>query len=228
MTIDSNSTVRVGIVSDTHGHLCPEVLAVVESCDVAVHAGDIGSGKVLDLLQSGVSKVYAVRGNNDVPGLWAGHEYDVVNALPRVADLELPGGRLAVEHGHLHGWSSPDHDRLRAAHPGTRMVVYGHTHKQLIDQAENPWLVNPGAAGRERNQGGPSCLVLRASLNFWEIESFKFSGGGLVETGRRTHGGRDDDDRTRRLRPPPDDRDSEGGGSDPVFDMLGGHDRRQR
>ena len=76
---------------------------------MAIHAGDIGSGKVLDLLHSGAGEVHAVRGNNDVPGLWAGHELDVMNALPRVAELQLPGGRLAVEHGHAHGHISPDH-----------------------------------------------------------------------------------------------------------------------
>jgi len=165
---------RVVILSDTHGYICPDVLAVVESCDMAVHAGDIGSRKVLDLLHSGTGKVAAVRGNNDVPGLWAGHEYDVVNALPRVAELQLPGGRLVVEHGHVHGRITPDHDKLRAAHPGTRMIVYGHTHKQAIDQTKNPWVVNPGAAGRIRNQGGPSCLVLHAGFHSWDIEAFKF------------------------------------------------------
>ena len=174
MAIASSNTVRVAILSDTHGCLCPDVLAVVESCDVAVHAGDIGSGKVLDLLHSRTGKVHAVRGNNDVPGLWAGHELDVVNALPRVEELQLPGGRLAVEHGHIHGLNSPDHGKLRAAHPGARMVVYGHTHKQVIDQAESPWVVNPGAAGRTRTNGGPSCLVLKAGPDSWDIETFKF------------------------------------------------------
>jgi putative phosphoesterase len=174
LDIESIGTARVAIVSDTHGCLCPEVLDVVERCDMAVHAGDIGSGKVLDLLHSGTGKVHAVRGNNDVPGLWAGHELDVVNALPWITELQLPGGRLAVEHGHVHGHISPDHGKLRAAHPDTRMVVYGHTHKQVIDQAESPWVVNPGAAGRTRTNGGPSCLVLTASPEEWNLEAFQF------------------------------------------------------
>jgi hypothetical protein len=174
LDIESICTVRVAIVSDTHGCLCPDVLGVVESCDMAIHAGDIGSGKVLDLLHSGAGKVHAVRGNNDVPGLWAGHELDVVNALPHVTEVQLPGGRLAVEHGHAHGHISPDHGMLRAAHADARMIVYGHTHKQVIDRAESPWVVNPGAAGRTRNNGGPSCLVLHAGPDSWEIEAFKF------------------------------------------------------
>jgi putative phosphoesterase len=172
--MDSSSTARVVIVSDTHGAVCPDVLAVADSCDIAVHAGDIGSSRVLDQLHSSTGKVHAVRGNNDVPGLWAGHELDVLKDVPRVAELELPGGRLAVEHGHVHGHMTPDHGKLRAAHPGARVIVYGHTHLQALDRVENPWVVNPGAAGRIRNHGGPSCLVLTAGPDFWNIETFKF------------------------------------------------------
>ena len=168
-------TLRVAILSDTHGHVCPQVLAVVKSCDIAVHAGDIGSSNVLDQLQSGTGDVHAVRGNNDVPGLWHGDELDVLETIPDVAELELPGGRLAVEHGHAHGWSSPDLGQLRAAYPGVRAIVYGHTHRQLIDREQNPWVLNPGAAGRIRNRGGPSCLVLTASPGSWNIETFRFA-----------------------------------------------------
>ena len=168
-------TLRVAILSDTHGHVCPQVLAVVKSCDIAVHAGDIGSSNVLNQLQSGTGDVHAVRGNNDVPGLWPGDELDVLETVPDVRVLDLPGGRLAVEHGHAHGWSSPDLGQLRAAHPGVRAIVYGHTHRQLIDREQSPWVLNPGAAGRIRNRGGPSCLVLTASPGSWNIETFRFA-----------------------------------------------------
>ena len=168
-------TLRVAILSDTHGHVCANVLEVVKGCDMAVHAGDIGGRKVLELLQSGTGDVHAVRGNNDVPGLWPGDELDVLETVPDVRVLDLPGGRLAVEHGHAHGWSSPDLGQLRAAHPGVRAIVYGHTHRQLIDREQSPWVLNPGAAGRIRNRGGPSCLVLTASPGSWNIETFRFA-----------------------------------------------------
>jgi putative phosphoesterase len=171
-------TVRVAILSDTHGHVCPNVLEVVEGCDIAVHAGDIGGSPVLDLLRSVAGSVHAVRGNNDVPGLWPGEELDVLETVPEVAELELPGGRLAVEHGHAHGWSSPNLATLRSAHPGARAIVYGHTHKQLIEREDSPWVINPGAAGRIRNRGGPSCLVLTAGEDSWDIEAFKFPPAG--------------------------------------------------
>ena len=70
---------------------------------------------------------------------------------------------------------SPDLAELRSAHPGVRAIVYGHTHKLLIDKQESPWVINPGAAGRIRNRGGPSCLVLTASPGSWDIETFRFA-----------------------------------------------------
>jgi len=174
MSSDPPATVRVAILSDTHGHVCPNVMAVVAGCDMAVHAGDIGSSRVLDSLRAATGSVHAVRGNNDVPGLWSNEELDELKTLPRIAELRLPGGSLAVEHGHLHGHLSPDLAELRAVHPDARVIVYGHTHKLLVDREEAPWVLNPGAAGRIRNCGGPSCLVLTADPDSWEIEAFKF------------------------------------------------------
>jgi len=57
----TEGTLRVGILSDTHGHVCPNVLAVIADCDVAVHAGDIGSAWVLQQLRDVTGAVYAVR-----------------------------------------------------------------------------------------------------------------------------------------------------------------------
>lgn len=172
--------VRVAILSDTHGYLCPNVLEVVGSCNVAVHAGDIGSARVLQRIREVAREVHAVRGNNDVPGLWSGDELGVLGTLPRVAELELPGGLLAVEHGHAHGHASPDHDRLRAAHCGARAIIYGHTHKLLVDCTDDPWVLNPGGAGRVRNRGGPSCLVLHAGPDTWRVEEFRFGDSGPI------------------------------------------------
>lgn len=172
--MNQDSSKRVAIVSDTHGVISPDVVAVVKSCDIAIHAGDIGRQRVLDMLQPVSGKVLAVLGNNDSAALWAAGEADAVNALPQVAKLELPGGTLVVEHGHRHGWHTPDHEKMRHAHPHAKMIVYGHTHIKTIDQTDKPWVVNPGAAGNTRNNGGPSCLVLHASEADWAIEKFRF------------------------------------------------------
>lgn len=179
--------VRVAILSDTHGHVCPNVLAVAAECDIAVHAGDILTARVLQELREVVDEVYAVRGNNDVPGIWAGDELDELGTLSDVVDVPLPGGLLVAEHGHAHGWSEPNLGMLRAAHPKARAIVYGHTHRLLIDRDAEPWVLNPGAAGRIRNQGGPTCLVLHADTDSWRVEGFKFPLGQGCRDGVRLH-----------------------------------------
>ncbi len=166
--------VTVALVSDTHGYIFPEVLGVVADCDIVVHAGDIMGKHILDDLHARNEQVIAVAGNNDIPERWPEAERDTVIALPRIAELELPGGVVAVEHGHEHGWASPDHAGLRAAHPHAKMIVYGHTHHRMVDKSQDPWIVNPGAAGKVRNNGGPSCLVLTAGERSWDIETIKF------------------------------------------------------
>jgi hypothetical protein len=112
--------------------------------------------------------VIAVLGNNDP-------HYMPEVSLPWCTDLKVPGGIIAVEHGHAQGHHSPSHAVLRRRHPQARVVVYGHTHKLIIDQTELPWVINPGAAGKMRTHGGPSCLVLTASEGQeWKVQEFRF------------------------------------------------------
>lgn len=167
-----NNNVTVGILSDSHGYLDPRVADVVNQCDYIVHAGDIFNAQVLAQLKPKIALI-AVTGNNDYPAVWADAEADIVKALPAVCKLDLPGGLLSMEHGHRLG-NMPDHDDLRWDHADARLVVYGHTHRRVIDQSELPWVVNPGASGEVRTHGGPSCLRLTASEDKWEIDTFVF------------------------------------------------------
>jgi len=168
-------SVSVAILSDTHGVLHPEIEALVRDCDIAIHAGDIFNGQILDRLRPRTGQVIAVAGNNDHEQVWPQHQHERVRALPEIARLDLPGGIVKIEHGHRHCWKKPSHDDLRAAHPEARMIVYGHTHRKLIDDYRLPWVVNPGAAGETRNHGGPSCMVLHASPDRWRIDSYRFT-----------------------------------------------------
>ena len=56
--------VRIGVISDTHGLLRPEVAGRLEGCSCIVHAGDFGRESVLEALED-IAPVYGVRGNND-------------------------------------------------------------------------------------------------------------------------------------------------------------------
>jgi len=170
----SSTSIRIAIISDTHGVIDPNILKLLENCDEVIHAGDICSASVLEQIAAVNNNITAVTGNNDIAALWAAEEADIVNAIPRTAELDLPGGKLCIEHGHIHGMHQPDHQLLREAHPHARMIVYGHTHTQIIDDATAPTVINPGAAGHTRTRGGPSCLILVASEAEWSIEKFRF------------------------------------------------------
>lgn len=174
---DSTSAYRVAIISDTHGTLNSQVLQAINGCEQVVHAGDICGAHVLSRLNQICNQVTAVAGNNDAPGLWAEIETQVVAALPAMTQLELPGGILAIEHGHEHGMHKPDHASLRAAHPDARAIVYGHTHTMLVDDEQSPWVVNPGAAGATRTRGGPSCLILSIENENWDFKMLRFEDG---------------------------------------------------
>jgi putative phosphoesterase len=137
-----------------------------------VHAGDIFNAQVLQQLKPR-KKLVAVAGNNDYPAFWHEEEVHVVSALPHNDTLELPGGLLVVEHGHRLG-NHPEHHQFRSDHTEARLIVYGHTHHRVIDQDADPWVVNPGASGRVRTHGGPSCLVLHASIDEWKIDAVLF------------------------------------------------------
>lgn len=172
--VSDKQTIRIAIISDTHGYIDDNIINVVKDCDRVIHAGDICGAHVLEQLHAVCPEVTAVAGNNDASGLWPVDQTHVVVALPQQSHIELPGGVIAVEHGHRHGMHTPCHESLRHSHPQARVIVYGHTHALVIDDEKDPWVVNPGAAGHTRTRGGPSCLVLTINDDHWEIESTRF------------------------------------------------------
>jgi predicted phosphodiesterase len=80
-----------------------------------------------------------------------------------------------VLHGDRVNPAGTRHARLRGRYAEARAVVYGHSHRLVCDTAAMPWVLNPGAAGRDRTHGGPSCLVLTAGAAEWSVEAVRFS-----------------------------------------------------
>ena len=165
--------VRVAILADTHGWVDPRVVAIVAGCDLAVHVGDIGNAEVLNRLRPRRGSVWAVRGNNDRPVDWPSLDLDLLATIPAQVELALPGGTLMVIHGHQ-TQARERHERLRRRFPLARVLAYGHSHRLVVDQTAEPWVINPGAAGRNRTFGGPSCLVLIAREGEWQVETYRF------------------------------------------------------
>ncbi|HMH55363.1 MAG TPA: metallophosphoesterase family protein [Gemmatimonadales bacterium] len=141
---------RLGVISDTHGLLRPEVFDAFAQVDHILHAGDIGSPELLAELES-LAPVTAVYGNTD--------GFDLRNRVPRVARVELDGFDIVVTHGDQFG--SPTPEKLNAAFPEAQILVYGHTHRPLLTIVDVVVTVmNPGSAGPRRFKIPPSVGIL--------------------------------------------------------------------
>ena len=72
------TVIKIGIISDTHGLLRPEVVEALKGCSCILHGGDINRQEILDTLED-IAPVYVVRGNNDKE--WAEHIQAFQNRL---------------------------------------------------------------------------------------------------------------------------------------------------
>ncbi len=169
-------TIRIAVLSDTHGYLNPEISRLVASCDAAIHAGDIGGAQMLSALRPKRDRVFAVTGNNDIESKWPPAEHPALRKLPEVLKIDVEGlGQIVVEHGHRVRDESRYHEELRSRHPSCQLIVYGHTHKRVVDQTQAPWVMNPGAAGSVRTGDGPSCLIAEISDAGVAVQEHVFS-----------------------------------------------------
>jgi len=166
---------KIGVLSDTHCYINPSVVAQLKDCDVILHAGDIGSIKVIKQLQQICKHVIPVCGNNDSPLLWQQQELADLENIPQIAEVTLAGGTIAITHGDEYYSDYDDwHHKLRENFPKTKAVIYGHSHKLVCDQSTQPWVLNPGAAGETRIQKhGVSCLIIHAHHENWKVGEFR-------------------------------------------------------
>jgi uncharacterized protein len=130
---------RIGLISDTHGLLRPQVFDAFRGVEHILHAGDVGATKILDALEA-IAPVTAVFGNTD--------GWEVRARVPEVAHVELGGIAAVVLHGHLLRAATAEH--AAAAHPDAGLVVFGHSHRPGIHEVGGVLTVNPGSAGPRR------------------------------------------------------------------------------
>jgi hypothetical protein len=135
----------IGLISDTHGLVRASVFDALAGVELILHAGDVGDG-VLEELEA-IAPVRAVYGNTDAPD----------PRLDAAIEMTLDGVSIHVSHGHELGRPTPE--RLLGAYAAD-VIVYGHTHKQLVTRADGRLVVNPGAAGHRRFDLEPSCARL--------------------------------------------------------------------
>ena len=145
----------IGLIADTHGLVRPGVFEAFADVELILHAGDVGSG-VLEELRA-IAPVMAVRGNTDAA------DPELRDAI----DAEFEGVRVHVSHGHELG--APKPAGLLARYDAD-VIVYGHTHRQLVHREGNRWVVNPGAAGARRFNLPASVGLLRVSGGAVSVE----------------------------------------------------------
>ena len=150
----------IGLVSDTHGLVRPELTSAFDGVSLILHAGDVGGASVLETLGR-IAPVEAVFGNVDDP-----HD----PSLARERSLTIDGVLIHLSHGHELGRPTPD--LVLARYQGD-VVVFGHTHRAVVVSSGQRIAINPGAAGPRRFDVRPSVarLVIRGGRPDVEIIS---------------------------------------------------------
>jgi uncharacterized protein len=125
---------KIGVVSDTHGLLRPEVLPALTGVDQILHLGDVGTPSILKSLAQ-VAPVHAVRGNIDRTG--------PCSRLPETDVLLFEDHYLYLLH---------DRGTLRLDPVAAKFsaVLFGHSHRPLIEWRKGVLYFNPGSCGPRR------------------------------------------------------------------------------
>lgn len=126
-------TIRIGVISDTHGLLRPEAISALQGSDRIFHAGDIGDREILGRLAE-IAPVTVIRGNVD-RAAWC-------RALPETEAVEVGDIWIYM----LHDISKLD---LKPA-PEFKVVIYGHSHIPKQETKNGVLFFNPGSAGPRR------------------------------------------------------------------------------
>lgn len=131
---------RIGLISDTHGHIDERILHYFKDVDQIWHAGDIGTVEVSDTLEA-FKPLVAVYGNID------GHELRRIHPLEQYFKLE--GFTIWMTHiaGRPGRYSKGIPDLVRLRKPDIMICGHSHILKIMRDQQFNCLHINPGAAG---------------------------------------------------------------------------------
>jgi putative phosphoesterase len=138
---------RIGVISDTHGHVANTMAAVriLESLEVeaVLHAGDIGTAEIPKLLTAWPTHFVFGNCDHDTDSLRAAIEQAKLKCHGRFGVIELAGRQIALLH-------SDDARLFRQVTTSNRydLVCYGHTHHAEQHHEGKTLVLNPGALYR--------------------------------------------------------------------------------
>lgn len=141
----TSGSLTVGVISDTHGLLRPEVFEAFEGVELILHAGDIGGDDILIELQA-IAPVYAVRGNMDY-GAWS-------EDIPASREIVLGKKRIFLVHDPAHVDFDPEKG-------GFQGIIFGHTHQPHLEMHKGVLMLNSGSAGHRRRNYPVSLAILK-------------------------------------------------------------------
>jgi uncharacterized protein len=132
---------RIGLISDTHGHLDDRIIEYLKPCDEIWHAGDIGSLTVLEALEK-LKPLRAVYGNID--------DHKIRAALSEILEFQCEDTKVIIKHigGYPGRYDKSIAKRLDESPP--KLFISGHSHilKVMYDQKLKLLHINPGAVGK--------------------------------------------------------------------------------
>ena len=148
---------KIGIISDTHGLLRPQVLEILKTCDCILHGGDINRPEILDQLRW-LGNLYVVRGNNDKE--WA-------EGLSENLRFTIGGVSFFMVHNKKNMARNLD---------GVDVVVFGHSHKYFEKEVDGRLWLNPGSCGRRRFNQEITMAVMTVEDGSFEVEKIIIPG----------------------------------------------------
>ena len=132
-----HSSLKLGIISDTHGYLDPRVEKIFAGVNHILHAGDIGE-PMIELELKFVAPVTTVLGNTDL-----GMNY-------KLTEVVTLGGKKILIH-HIVNPQTPSEElaaQIKRHQPD--VVIFGHTHKKYAATVGGIFYFNPGYAGKPK------------------------------------------------------------------------------
>lgn len=131
---------KIGLLSDTHGHLDDRIFKHLEECDEIWHAGDIGTMDVLEKLET-FKPTRAVYGNIDGDKIRVATQEDLW--------FECNGKTIWITHigGYPPRYSKRTNTILKTKKPDVFICGHSHILKIIRDPKNNLLHINPGAAG---------------------------------------------------------------------------------
>lgn len=148
---------RIGIISDTHGLLRPEVISILKTCDCILHAGDVDRPEILDQLRVSLAVFMSCVEIMTVTG---------PKSFQLHCDLKIEGTEFFMTHNKKDvAWD------LGTA----QVVIFGHSHHYFEKMIDGRLWLNPGSCGRSRFGGEVTMALMEIDNGNWNVRKINFS-----------------------------------------------------